>query len=223
LGITACATDGIFSISASVLGTAAQAQLYGHITFVPPPTCAWGSPGVAHLKLDVVPIGDGVPSSVQQSVPYVVAEDGRLTIGDGLLLGYLGAVSGPTVNGFVFVADPLLARTTVGLVGVGIRVELSASTEPGPPGPAGPAGPTGASGPPGPVGTPGMSGPVGSRSGGPDGTAGPDRPAGASGYLRCDRDLSQRMVGFNRVRDERCRDSRWRNLDRCRRQLRRHS
>ena len=146
---TACALDGLYTLSAAISSADSQAQLAGYLTFVPPASCLSGTPGVAHFSIELVYIGGNpAPTLLQGDLPYWVDQVGRVAIGERLLAGYLGEVGDRTANGVVLMADPSLAQTTAAIVGVAMRTEFPASTTgtAGPTGPQGPAGPAGATG-----------------------------------------------------------------------------
>jgi hypothetical protein len=57
-------------MSATAFGTNVQAQISGYFTFVPPSPYTSGTSGVAHLALEVLPIGNSSPNLFQDSLPY---------------------------------------------------------------------------------------------------------------------------------------------------------
>src|SRR5262245_7738431 len=71
-GMTTCALEGQYSMSADVAAPDRDAQIFGHFTFVPPSDCVAQATGVAHVALEVVPLNEDPPSLLKMSLPYQV-------------------------------------------------------------------------------------------------------------------------------------------------------
>src|SRR5262245_18280045 len=108
---TACALDGVYALSAHMSVTGGPAELAGYVRYIPPAGYPAGASGVARLSV-VIQGGNGARNVLEFDFPYWIDPSGGVSIGDGIIGGYLAQVVDERANAFVFIAEPAFTRTT---------------------------------------------------------------------------------------------------------------